>query len=122
MSERTWEKYGAATGIAFGILLLVSVFIVPSPPHIDAAPAKIAAYYGDHRHAVLASGVIRVLVGVAAVLFICQLRRVFDRVEGGIEGLSTIILASGVVAVGSTGAAGTRQTRLAFMTAPLGVL
>jgi len=122
MSERTWEKYGAATGIAFGILLLVSVFIMPSPPHIDAAPAKIAAYYGDHRHAVLASGVIGVLAGVAAVLFICHLRHVFDRVEGGIEGLSTIILATGVVAVGLAGAGGILQTTLAFMTAQPGGL
>src|SRR6478735_3194527 len=99
MSERTWERYGAATGIAFGILLLVAVFIVPSPPHIDASTGKIASFYADHRHAVVASGVIGAFAGIAAVLFICHLRHVFDRAEGGIEGLSTIVLATGVIAV-----------------------
>ena len=68
MSERTWEKYGAATGIAFGILLLVAVFMVPSPPHIDASPGKIASFYADHRHAVLAAGVVGTFATIAAIV------------------------------------------------------
>ena len=86
MSERTWEKYGAATGIAFGILLLVAVFMVPTPPHVDASASKIASFYAGHRHAVLASGVVGSFATIAAVLFISHLRHVFDRVEGGVEG------------------------------------
>src|SRR3954454_4518335 len=122
MSERTWEKYGASTGIAFGILLLAAIFIAPTPPHIDASSVKIANYYGDHRHAVLAAGVIGAFASIAAVLFICHLRHVFDRAEGGIEGLSTIVLASGVVAVGLASVGGMLGTTLAFMTAQPGGL
>ena len=102
MSERTWERYGAATGIVFGILLVVSIFMLPSPPHIDDTAGKIAAYYGDHRGAVLTSGVLGTLGSVAALLFICHLRHVFDRVEGGIEGLSTVVLATGLTAVAAS--------------------
>jgi len=99
MSERTWERYGAATGIAFGILLLVAVFMVPSPPHIDASPDKIAAFYSAHRHAVLASNVVGTFAGIAAILFICHLRHVIDPVERGIEGLSTVVFGLGLGAV-----------------------
>ena len=89
MTERTWEKYGAGTGIAFGILLVVSLFVAPQPPHIDASADKIIAYYRDNRTAVITAGVVSAFAGVAAILFIAHLRHIFDRVENGIEGLST---------------------------------
>ena len=120
MSERTWEKYGAATGIAFGILLLIAVFMVPNPPHIDASANKIASYYGDHRNAVLWANVIGTLSMVAAVLFICHLRHVFDRVEGGIEGLSTVVFALGIGAVAFSALAGMLQSSMALMSAQPG--
>ena len=122
MSERTWEKYGAATGIAFGILLLVAVFMVPNPPHIDDSAGKIASYYADHRHAVLWANVVGTLSAVAAVLFICHLRHVFDRVEGGIEGLSTVVFGLGLVAVGFAMLAGVLQSAMAMMSAQPGGL
>ena len=99
MTEKTWEKYGAATGIAFGILLLVSLFVAPAPPHIDASTTKIVAYYTNHRQAVLAAGVFGAFASVAAVMFVAHLRHIFDRVENGIEGLSTVIFAAGLVTV-----------------------
>lgn len=122
MSERTWERYGAATGIVFGILLVVSIFMLPSPPHIDDSAGKIASYYADHRRAVLASGVIGTLGSVAALLFICHLRHVFDRVEGGIEGISTIVLAAGLIAVAVSSLSILGASVLALMTAQPGGL
>jgi hypothetical protein len=122
MTERTWEKYGAATGIAFGILLLVSVFMVPSPPHIDASAGKIASFYGDHRQAVLWAGVVGTFAGIAAVLFICHLRHIFDRVEGGIEGLSTVVFATGLVAVAFGAMSGILQSAMSMMSAQPGGL
>lgn len=117
MTERTWEKYGAATGIAFGILLLVAVFMVPSPPHIDASPGKIASFYSEHRHAVLTANVVGTLAAIAAVLFICHLRHVFDRVEGGIEGLSTVVFALGLAAVAFSALSGMVASTLSMMSA-----
>jgi hypothetical protein len=122
VSERTWERYGAATGVAFGILLLVAVFAAPQPPHIDASAQKIASYYANHRHAVLTSGVFGVFATVAAVLFVAHLRHVYDRVENGVEGLSTVIYASGLAAIGASLFYGVISTTLAFMTAQPGGL
>jgi hypothetical protein len=122
VSERAWERYGAATGIAFGILLLVAVFAAPQPPHIDASAQKIANYYGDHRHAVLAAGVFGAFATVAALLFISHLRHVYDRAENGIEGLSTVVYATGLATVAASLFFGVISTTLAFMTAQPGGL
>jgi hypothetical protein len=122
MTERTWERYGAATGIGFGILLLVSLFAAPAPPHIDASTTKIAAYFGDHRHAVVIASLVGVFAAVAALLFIAHLRHVFDRVENGIEGLSTVIYATGLATVAAGALGGIATTTLAFMTVQPGSL
>ena len=122
MTERTWERYGAATGIAFGILLLVTLFVAPQPPHVDASTTKILAYYTDHRHAVVAAGVFGAFASVSAVMFIAHLRHVFDRVENGIEGLSTVVYAAGLVTVALSVIGGVLQTTLAFMTVQPGTL
>lgn len=116
MTERTWERYGAATGIAFGLLLLVAIFAAPQPPHIDASSQKILGYYTDHRHAVLAAGVFGAFSTLAAVLFISHLRHVFDRVEHGIEGLAAVVYAAGIGAVAVATLGGIIQTSLAFTT------
>jgi hypothetical protein len=116
MTERTWERYGAASGIAFGILLVVSIFIAPAPPHIDASATKIANYYANHRHAVLAAGVFGAFATMAAVMFIAHLRHVYDRVENGIEGLSTLVYAAGLATIGAAIVSLMTGTTLAFMT------
>jgi hypothetical protein len=122
MTERTWERYGAASGIAFGILLVLSIFIAPAPPHIDASAAKIANYYAAHRHAVLAAGVFGAFGTIAAVMFISHLRHVYDRVEDGIEGLSTLVYAAGLSTVAASLFFGIVGTVLAFMTVQPGGL
>ena len=122
MTERTWERYGAATGIAFGLLLLVAIFGAPQPPHVDASAQKILAYYGDHRHAVLTAGVFGAFSTLAAVLFISHLRHVFDRVEHGIEGLAAVVYAAGIGAVAVSMLSGIIQTTLAFTTVQPGDL
>lgn len=122
VSERTWERYGAATGIAFGILILVAIFAAPQPPHIDASASKIATYYANHRHAVLTAGVFGAFATVAAVLFVSHLRHVFDRAENGIEGLSTVVYAAGLATIAASLFYGIVGTTLAFMTAQPGGL
>jgi hypothetical protein len=122
VSERTWEKYGAATGIAFGLLLVVAIFAAPQPPHVDATGEKVLAYFTDHRRAVEVAGVFGAFASLAAILFIAHLRHVFDRVEKGIEGLSTVIFAAGIATVGVAALSGMIQTALAFTTVQPGDL
>ena len=54
------------------------------------------------------------------MLFISHLRHVFDRVEKGIEGLSTVIYAAGLATVAASLISGVLSTTLAFMTAQPG--
>ena len=122
MTERTWERYGAATGIGFGLLLLVAIFAAPQPPHIDASGQKILTYYANHRHAVLTAGVFGAFSTLAAVLFISHLRHVFDRVEHGIEGLAAVVYAAGIGAVAVSMLSGIVQATLAFTTVQPGDL
>ena len=115
MSERSWERYGASTGIAFGVLLLIAIFAAPQPPHIDASTGTIGAFYADHRHAVLFAGVVGAFATIAAVLFIAHLRHVYDRVEHGVEGLSTVVYITGITAVAASMFSGIAGNTLAFM-------
>jgi hypothetical protein len=99
MTERQWERVGAASGIGFVALLLVSVFVAPSPPHIDASTAKILTYYSDHRTALLTGAMLGGLAGIFFLWFLGHLRHVLQRAEGGVEALSPIVFASGVATV-----------------------
>ena len=53
--EPLWQRVGAATGVAAVVALVAATFIVPAPPHSNAAPAKILAYYVNHRRPLLFS-------------------------------------------------------------------
>ena len=55
MDESRWERFGAASGVIFIVLLVAATFMVPQPPHIDATTAKIARYVSSHRRAILTS-------------------------------------------------------------------
>ena len=52
----TWERIGAAAGIAFVALLLASFFVIPdAPPALDDPVGKIRAFYVDNSSAFQAS-------------------------------------------------------------------
>jgi hypothetical protein len=99
MDENRWERYGAAAGIAFAVLILVSFFMLPSPPHVNASFRKIGDYYANHRRAVLTSNVIGTFGSLAFIWFLGHLRHVLNRAEGGVEALSPIVFGSGMAAI-----------------------
>ena len=39
IDERTWERFGALTGIAFVVLTLLAGFLYPQQPRVDSSPA-----------------------------------------------------------------------------------
>src|SRR5579885_3118298 len=105
VEEGQWERIGAGAGIVFVVLLVVSAFIVPSPPHIDASTPSIVAWVDQHRHALLAAQMLGVLSIVAFLWFVGHLRHVLDRAEGGAEALSPIVLVSGATLAAAGGMA-----------------
>jgi hypothetical protein len=114
VTENRWERYGAAAGVAFAVLVMASFFMVPSPPHVDAGTAKIASYYADHRQALLASGLVGIFGAMFFIWFLGHLRHVLQRAEGGAEALSPIVYGAGIVGVSVGVLSAVPSTVLAF--------
>ena len=99
MDENRWERYGAAAGIAFAVLVLISFFMVPSPPHVNASSVKIGDYYTNHRNTILTANLLAAFGALAFIWFLGHLRHVLNRAEGGVEALSPIVYGAGMATV-----------------------
>ncbi len=115
MDESRWERFGAASGIAFVALVLASSFVTPTPPHSDASATRIAEYYADNSGAVLAATVCGVLAIFAFVWFVSHLRHVLNRAEGGAEAFAPVVYGSGLVTAAVAAACGLPPATLAYL-------
>lgn len=99
MSEDRYAKYGAATGIASVVLMVVGFLIVtPAPPGLDAPAQEWTTYFSEHQDAVN-TGVI--LVTLALLAFIWFLGTLVSalRVASGSPRLPTIAFGGGLLSV-----------------------
>jgi hypothetical protein len=97
MSEREWEQVGSGTGSGFVVAMLVSVFLAPTPPHIDASTATILDYVSNNRPELLGSAVAGLVAGLLFLVFLGHLRHVLQRSESGAERLSPIVYGAGLI-------------------------
>jgi hypothetical protein len=97
MSEREWERIGSGSGIGFVIAMLVSVFLAPTPPHIDASTTTILGYVGDNRPELLGSAIAGLVAGLLFLVFLGHLRHVLQRSESGAEKLSPLVYGAGLI-------------------------
>ena len=82
MRDRTFERIGALSGLAFFILAVLSGFIYPQQPRVDSAPVKTLAWVHDH-HAALQAGMIFDFFAAGVLLwFAGYLYRVLRHAEG----------------------------------------
>ena len=82
MRNRTFERIGASSGLAFVALAALSGFIYPQQPRVDSAPAKTLAWVHDH-HTALQAGMIFDFFAAGVLLwFVGYLHRVLRRSEG----------------------------------------
>jgi hypothetical protein len=115
MNERTWERYGAGSGIVFFVLLLASVIVAPLPPSVTASASEITSYFNDNRASVLLSGILGSLAAMALLWFVGHLRHVLQRAEGGAEKFSPMVYGTGLM-IATLGLLGALPgTMLAFM-------
>lgn len=94
MTERVWERLGAASGLVSVSLLLVSVFI--SRPLRSGDAAGIVRYFADNRTRVQLAAVLVTLGVVLSLWFVGHLRHVLQRAEHGAEAFSPLVLIAGV--------------------------
>jgi hypothetical protein len=101
MSDRDWERLGAATG-AFSVLLFIVGFgILPTPPDVDASATTIQTYYADEQDGIRASMVLLTAAVFFFIWFLGSLRSALRTAEGGTGRVSAIAFAGGLVTVGA---------------------
>jgi hypothetical protein len=120
--DRTFERIGALSGLAFFVLAVLSGFIYPQQPRVDAAPAQTLAWVHVH-HVALQAGMIFDFFAAGALLwFAGYLFRVLRRAEGDTTSLAPIVLAAGIGVSVTTAMAALPTVLLAFMDAQRGGL
>jgi hypothetical protein len=97
MSDRDWERLGAATGAVSVLLFIIGFGIFPTPPDIDAPATEIHAYYTDHQSGIQAALVLLTGALFFFIWFLGSLRSALRVAEGGTGRVSSIAFAGGVV-------------------------
>ncbi len=122
MRDRTFERIGALSGLAFFILAVLSGFIYPQQPRVDSAPVKTLDWVRDH-HAALEAGMIFDFFAAGVLLwFAGYLYRVLRHAEGDQATFAPIVLASGIGVSITSAIAALPTVLLAFMDAQPGGL
>ncbi|HYU39876.1 MAG TPA: hypothetical protein VEM59_08570 [Acidimicrobiia bacterium] len=98
MNDTKWEQYGAAAGLLFVVLVVVSAFVASSPPAIDESAREVAKYFRDHDTAIRVGAF---LAGLAALSFLWFLGSLWSRLRRPEETrrLATITAGGGVVTI-----------------------
>src|SRR6476661_1564421 len=95
--EAKWERYAAAAGIAFVVLVLASAFLPGVPPATDDPVSDIHAFYADHRTALLLATYLGGLATIFSLWFLSGLRSVLRRAEGGGGTFANLMFGAGIV-------------------------
>ncbi len=120
MNDRTFDRVGPWSGLAFVVLAVLSGFIYPQQPRVDAAPAATLAWVSDHRAALQAGMVFDFFAAGILIWFAGYLSRALRQAGGAGESLSPIALGAGVGVAVTTALAALPTVVLAFMDAQPG--
>ncbi|MGP0029064.1 MAG: hypothetical protein ACLPVF_00995 [Acidimicrobiales bacterium] len=120
MNDRTFNRIGALSGLAYVVLALLSGFIYPQQPRVDAAPATTLAWVQDHRTALQAGMIFDFFAAGVFLWFVGYLHRVLGRSEGSGASLASIVFGSGIGVAITTALAALPTALLAFMDAQHG--
>jgi hypothetical protein len=96
VTERLWERLGAASGLAASVLIMASIFVQPAPPSVGAGVAALSRYFAEHGPVIRLSALLTTLAAVAFLWFVGYLRHLLQRAEGGVEAFSPVVMVAGV--------------------------
>jgi hypothetical protein len=103
MNERQWEQIGAATGIVFVVLLVISVFGTPAPPDLGDSSLKWAQWFKDHQDGIQTVTFIGMIASFFFLWFLGSLRSFLRVAEGGSGRLSSVTFAGGIATAALAG-------------------
>lgn len=115
MEKGSFARIGAATGVAFVVLDLLSAFLYPQQPRPDSSPATTLLWVHDHRVA-LQAGMIVGLFGAAFFLwFAGYLRTYLGQLGGDDETLAPVVFGGGIAVALILAVSAMPTALLAFM-------
>ena len=120
MKDRTFDRLGVMSGLAFVVLAVLSGFIYPQQPRVDAAPTATLAWVHGHRVALQAGMIFDFFAAGAFLWFAGYLRGVLRRAEGDEETLAPMVFGAGIGVSITTAMAALPIVVLAFMDAQPG--
>jgi len=97
MTDR-YARYGAATGILFVVLVVITFATLPKPPSSDAPPAEVLTYFINHDSALHVAQLLFAGTAFLFIWFIGTLRAALGASEGGQQRLSGTAYGAGLVA------------------------
>lgn len=110
MNEKQWEQLGAATGIVFVVLLVISVLGTPMPPDLNEPSLKFAQWFKDHQDGIRTATFIGVIASFFFLWFLGSLRSFLRDAEGGSGRLASVTFAGGVATAALAAVGGTCLT------------
>jgi hypothetical protein len=110
MSGKQWEQFGAATGIVFVVLLVISVIGTPMPPDLNEPSLKSAQWFKDHQDGIRTATFIGMIAGFFFLWFLGSLRTFLRDAEGGSGRLASVTFAGGVATAALAAVGGTCLT------------
>jgi len=116
LPESLWDRLGAASGILFAILSIVSIFTAPQPPKAGDEIEVILPYYAHHRGGVLTTAYLTGLAVIFFLIFLANLYTLLRNAEGGAGRLSLAAAFGGLVVTAGIIGGTAFQTALAFRT------
>jgi hypothetical protein len=122
MGNRSFERLGAASGLAFVVLSLLSAFIYPQQPRSDSSAAVTLAWVHGHRVALQAGMIVALFAAGTLLWFAGYLRDALARFAGEGESLATLVFGGGIAVAVLSALAAMPTALLAFMDAqPAGI-
>jgi len=116
MGNRSLERLGAASGLAFVVLSLLSAFIYPQQPASDSSASTTLAWVHDHRVALQAGMIVALFAAGVLVWFAAYLRATLVRQEEADgEVLGAVVFGGGIALAVISALAALPTALMAFM-------
>jgi hypothetical protein len=106
MDDSKLERWGAWAGIAFVVLVLITVLLPGNPPKVSDSALKIGKYFDDKADEIRIVTYVGGLATVALLFWLGALWRFMRKAEGAGPMLATSAVAGGVVTAGLTAVGG----------------